>query len=181
MKQYPIPIPMPNPMRWPILALGIALTLSTSLVSAAPRAQAAIVDRGITIREAQLYLAPDTTSSKLGELDRGREVVVLESSRDFLHVSADLTDERTVTGWLFAKGVIRTTTPDGDKIVFGEAVDSEAEGTLRHGRKGAAQDALRLYARMAEYFPTSSLAFAQRRSRSLNFTTPTSRAFWMVA
>jgi len=56
------------------------------------------------------------------------------------------------------KGVITTATPDGDKIIFGEAVDSEAEASRRAGRKGAAQDAMRLYARLAEYFPTSPLA-----------------------
>ena len=56
------------------------------------------------------------------------------------------------------KGVITTTTPDGDKILFGEAFDSEMEASRRGGRRGAAQDAMRLYARIAEYFPASPLA-----------------------
>lgn len=116
------------------------------------------VDRGITVREAQIYVAPDVESTQLGYLDRGREVVVLEAARGFLHVSADVTEERTVTGWVLEKGIIRKITPDGDKIVYGEAVDAEAEATRTNGRKGAAQDSLRLYARMAEYFPQSPLA-----------------------
>jgi len=42
--------------------------------------------------------------------------------------------------------------------VFGEAVNSEDQASQRHGRRGAAQDAMRLYYRTAEYFPTSPLA-----------------------
>ena len=56
------------------------------------------------------------------------------------------------------KGVITTTTPDGDKIIYGEAFDSEQEASHRGGRKGADLDAMRLYARLAEYFPQSPLA-----------------------
>ncbi len=48
--------------------------------------------------------------------------------------------------------------PNGDKILFGEAVDSEDQASRRHGRNGAAQDAMRLYYRVADYFPTSPLA-----------------------
>jgi hypothetical protein len=69
----------------------------------------------------------------------------------------DQTD-RNVTGWIVDKGVITTTTPDGDKILFGEAFDSEMEASKRGGRRGAAQDAMRIYARIAEYFPSSPLA-----------------------
>jgi len=56
------------------------------------------------------------------------------------------------------KGVVQASTPNGDKIVFGEAVDSEDQASQRHGRRGAAQDAMRLYYRTAEYFPHSPLA-----------------------
>jgi Outer membrane lipoprotein len=42
--------------------------------------------------------------------------------------------------------------------VFGAAVDSEDEGSKRHGRRGAAQDALRLYRRVYDIFPTTALA-----------------------
>ncbi len=138
-----------------LLLIGVAMFATVPCAAAAALPS---VDRGITIREALIYVAPDATSTQLGFLDRGREVVVLESSKGFLHVSADVTEERTLTGWVLEKGVIRTSTPDGDKIVFGEAVDSEAEASRTHGRKGADKDCLRLYALMAEYFPQSSLA-----------------------
>ena len=121
-------------------------------------AAGADVVRGTPIRVGSIYLSPDPTSTKLAEIDRGREVAVLETSRDWLHVEAALTEEKVITGWMLDKGVVRASTPNGDKILFGEAVDSEEQASQRHGRRGAAQDAMRLYYRTAEYFPSSPLA-----------------------
>jgi hypothetical protein len=114
--------------------------------------------RGTPIRVASIYLSPDSSSNKLAEIERGREVVILETSGDWLHVEAVLTEEKMITGWMMTKGVVLSSTPNGDKIVFGEAVDSEDQASQRHGRRGAAQDAMRLYYRTAEYFPHSALA-----------------------
>jgi len=128
---------------------------------------AAPAERAIVVRQAELYLSPDVQSQKLGEVGRGREVAIIEKSNNFLHVLAntfgglegmDAEDAKTVTGWMIDKGVVRTSTPDGDKIIFGEGVDSEQQAEQRRGRKGAAEDAMRLYARLAEYFPNSPLA-----------------------
>ena len=128
---------------------------------------AAPAERAIVLREAQLYLSPDAQSQKLTEVGRGREVAIIEKSNNWLHVLAntaggiegmDAEDAKTVTGWMIDKGVVRTSTPDGDKIIFGEGVDSEAQAERRGGRRGAASDAMRLYARLAEYFPNSPLA-----------------------
>lgn len=117
------------------------------------------VIRGSTIRVAPIYLSPDTTSAKLAEIDRGREIIVLETSgNDWIHVEANLTEEKTVTGWMQNKGLILPSTPDGDKILFGEAVDSEDQASRRNGRHDAAQDAMRLYGEVAELFPQSPLA-----------------------
>jgi len=138
-------------------------------LAAASRSFAAAAERAIEIREASLYMSPDASSQKLGNIQRGREVAIIEASGEWLHVLAAMpaaagiglgedTHEREVTGWVRQQGIIRTSTPNGDAIIFGEAVDSEAEAQRRHGRKGAAQDAMRLYARMAEYFPKSPLA-----------------------
>jgi Bacterial SH3 domain len=114
--------------------------------------------RGTPIRVASIYLSPDSSSNKLTEIERGREVIILETSGDWLHVEAVLTEEKIITGWMMNKGVVQASTPNGDKIVFGEAVDSEDQASQRHGRRGAAQDAMRLYYRTAEYFPHSPLA-----------------------
>jgi hypothetical protein len=116
------------------------------------------VVRGTPIRPVSIYLSPDTTSTRLADLDRGREVVVMETSRDWVHVEASLTEEKTITGWIQGKGLVQSSTPNGDRILFGEAVDSEDQASRRHGRAGAAQDAMRLYYHTAEYFPTSPLA-----------------------
>jgi len=139
------------------------LLLTFSLFSAANALAQA--QRGALVRVASLYLSPDPSSAKLADIDRGREVILLETSREWLHVEANLTEERTVTGWLLEKGVVRTSTPNGDKVLYGEAVDSEDQASQRHGRRGAAQDAMRLYYRVADYFPTSPLA-AQAMYRS---------------
>ncbi|HVO80097.1 MAG TPA: hypothetical protein VMT28_05170 [Terriglobales bacterium] len=129
----------------------LALVLGCSVAALA-------AERATTIRAASVYLSPDNTSAKLADLERGREVIILETSRDWLHVEANITEERTVTGWTLEKGVVRPSTPNGDRILFGEAVDSEDQASRRHGRRGAAQDALYLYYRVAEEFPTSPLA-----------------------
>jgi hypothetical protein len=113
---------------------------------------------GIMVREAQIYVSPDTSSAKIGEITRGREVVVLDQSREWVHVLASLTQEKDVTGWMFDKGIVHIDTPNGDQILFGEAAASELQASMRGGRKGAADDARRLYYRVFDYFPKSPLA-----------------------
>jgi hypothetical protein len=116
------------------------------------------VVRAATIRIAGIYLSPDSSSTKLADVDRGREIIVLETSGDWLKVEAYLTNERIVTGWMHNKGLVQASTPDGDKVLFGEAVDSEDQASQRNGRRYAAQDAMRLYGEVAELFPQSPLA-----------------------
>ena len=131
---------------------------------------AVATERGIMLRQGVIYISPDTSSAKLSNIGRGREVAVLERTPGWVHVvgTVDVTsniefgeeeqNDRNITGWIIDKGVITSTTPDGDKILFGEAFDSEMEASRRGGRRGAAQDAMRIYARTAEYFPASPLA-----------------------
>jgi hypothetical protein len=133
------------------LHLAIAFCMLSAFASAD-------VVRGTTVRTTAIYLSPDTASAKLADLDRGREVIYLETSNTWVHVEANLTEEKTVTGWVEGKGLIQSTTPDGDKILFGEAVDSEDQASQRNGRRYAAQDAMRLYGEVGELFPQSPLA-----------------------
>jgi len=65
---------------------------------------------------------------------------------------------KTITGWIQSKALVSQTTANGDKIVYGEAANSEDEASRRRGRRDAAQDALRLYYRVYDLFPTSPLA-----------------------
>ena len=114
--------------------------------------------RAVMVNEADIYLSPDVKSQKLGRVIRGREVAIFEQSREFIKVLGSVAQTRDVTGSMLDKGVVRPTTPNGDVIIFGEAVDSENEASRRRGRKGADEDSRRLYYRVAEYFPKSPLA-----------------------
>src|SRR5215471_916887 len=116
--------------------------------------------RATTIRVAPVDLSPDSSSSKLADVDRGREVIFLDTATNntWAHVEVNLTEERTVTGWMQNIGLVAANTPNGDKILFGEAVDSEDQASQRNGRRYAAQDAMRLYGEVAELFPQSPLA-----------------------
>ncbi len=128
------------------------------------------IERGVMLREGVIYVSPSTDSTKLSNIGRGREVAVIERGANgwanvmgTVGAGYDPTDpenpaDRNVTGWIEDKGVILPSTPNGDKILFGEAFDSELEASKRGGRRGAAQDAMRLYAGIAQYFPQSPLA-----------------------
>jgi len=143
-------LPRNNPLRRVTLLLLFLLSSASPLISQA--------ERGILVREAVLYLSPDTGVQKLGSVGRGREVVIIEKSRGWLHVFADVGERRNISGWILDKGVVRNSTADGDRILFGEAADSEWEASRRGGRRSADRDAFRLYFQIAEFFPNSPLA-----------------------
>lgn len=122
-------------------------------------------EHGTLVRTGSLYVSPGSTSAKLMQVERGRDMVVLE------HTNMDNTvwtkvfvtfiqdeNRRDVTGWVSSKGLVTTSTPNGDQIIFGEAVDSENQAEQRGGRKGAADDAMRLYFRVYDFFPNSAIA-----------------------
>jgi outer membrane protein assembly factor BamD (BamD/ComL family) len=129
-----------------------------SVVLVCPALPALDAVHAATIRVAPIYLSPDASSQKLVDVDRGREVIFLGTSGNWAHVEANVTEERIVTGWMENKGLIQPSTPNGDQILFGEAADSEDEASRPHGRRYAAQDAMRLYAEVAELFPKSPIA-----------------------
>jgi len=118
----------------------------------------AIGERATLVRVANMYVSPDAKSAKLSEIDRGYELVILETSKEWVHVLALIGEEKMLTGWILDKGMVRTSTPDGDKIVYGAAADAEDEASRRHGRRGADKDALRLYYRVYDLFPDSTYA-----------------------
>jgi len=150
-------------MKLRFLYLAAALLFSAALASAqAPH--------GTLVHEETIRVSPSADAAKLGEAARGHELVLLDTSREWVHVEAILaephrdrdTDEeiegKTITGWVLGKAFVSNSTPNGDKIVFGEAADSEDQASRRRGRRDAAQDAMRLYYRIYDLFPTSPLA-----------------------
>ena len=145
------------------------LAVSAALL-AAPFASAD-AQRGTLVHEETIRVSPSADSARLGEAGRGHELVILESSREWVKVEAILaapsrdeaaTEEeqmgKTITGWVLAKALVSTTTQDGDRIIFGEAADAEDQASSRRGRRDAAQDAMRLYYRIYDLMPTSPLA-----------------------
>jgi outer membrane protein assembly factor BamD (BamD/ComL family) len=113
---------------------------------------------GIMIRIAQIYINPSADSTKIGEIGLGREVAILDQSREWIQVLASVNQEKDITGWILNKGVVKIDTPDGDKLLFGEAAACELQASQRYARKGVGDDARRLYYRVFDYFPKSDLA-----------------------
>ena len=154
-----------------IAAATIAATLFAATISLSAPFATAQAQRGTLVHEENIRVAPSVEAAKLGEAGRGRELIILETSRDWVHVEAILVPPRhdegateeeengkAVTGWVPGKAFVSATTQDGDRIIFGEAADSENEASSRRGRRDAAQDAMRLYYRVYDLMPTSPLA-----------------------
>ncbi len=126
------------------------------------------------IRPTTLYLNPDTGSDKLTRVTPGRELTILERSNHWLRVETN-TDEEMVrredqpvfsnnptehpySGWIEDTTAIASDTPQGDAILFGEAISFEQAAATPHPPADAAQSARRLYRMDAELFPQSPRA-----------------------
>jgi hypothetical protein len=113
---------------------------------------------GVLVRVAAIRVNPDPGAATLDTAQRGREVVIINRSHDWLQALVNLGEGRQLTGWIEDRGVVFPSTPNGDRILFGAAEDSEDEAARPHGRPGAAQDAMRMYAKLEELLPQSPLA-----------------------
>lgn len=127
--------------------------------------------RGTLVHEETIRVAPSSDAARVGDANRGNELIIIDTSRDWVHVEAILrppsneegaTEEeaegKAITGWVPKQGLVTSTTQDGDRIIFGEAADSEDQASRRRGRRDAAQDAMRLYYRVYDLMPASPLA-----------------------
>jgi len=127
--------------------------------------------RGTLIHEETIRVSPSADSARVGDAKRGNELIIIDASRDWVHVEAilrapsneegateDEAEGKAITGWVMNRSVVRSTTQDGDRIIFGEAADSEDQASRRRGRRDAAQDAMRLYYRVYDLMPASPLA-----------------------
>jgi outer membrane protein assembly factor BamD (BamD/ComL family) len=131
----------------------------------------AAAQRGTLVHQETIRVSPSADSARVGEANRGNELIIIDVSRDWIHVEAivrapsnqegateDEQEGKAITGWVLSRSVVRSTTQDGDKIIFGEAADSEDQASRRRGRRDAAQDAMRLYYRVYDLMPASPLA-----------------------
>jgi hypothetical protein len=141
----------------------VTLAAATVLVG---RAFAAEAEHATLIREESLYSSAGANAQKTAQVERGSAITILERStadgQPWVKISMAADQQaqvsKEVTGWLPAKTVVSSATANGDEIIFGQAVDSERQAEERGGRKGAADDAWRLYSRVPELFPGSPLA-----------------------
>ncbi len=144
----------------------LASLLSTSAITFA---QSSV--RATLVHEESIRVSPNADSAKLSDTARGYELVVLAQNPEWTQVEAIIAkprheesdddeeeDVKTITGWVRSNAVVSNNTPDGYKIIFGEAANSEEQGSRRLGRRDAAQDAMRLYYRVYDLFPNSALA-----------------------
>jgi len=135
-----------------------------------PSSRAAAL-RGTLVHEETIRVAPSPDAARVGEAGRGHELIIIDTSRDWVHVEAILrapsneegaTEEeaegKAITGWVPSRALVSSTMQDGDRIIFGEAADSEDEASRHRGRRDAAQDAMRLYYRLYDLMPASPLA-----------------------
>jgi hypothetical protein len=125
------------------------------------------------VRLANLYVQPDESADRVAQVTPGREMVIAERSGHWVRVFANIDAPESrqadmpvldqgaevipISGWMLDKGVIDTTTPQGDDILFGEAISAEEAASQSNPPPGAALEARLLYRRVAEMFPQSLL------------------------
>ena len=125
--------------------------------------------KATVIRTTTLYIQADKGSDKIGTVTPGREMAILEHGTNWLRVYAN-TDDETVrqedqpvftdhapapplSGWIETQNVVAADTPQGDAILFGEAISAEQAAGEPHAAAGSAADARRLYRIDAQLFP----------------------------
>jgi hypothetical protein len=160
-------------MRTACISLSAFLLLAVQAIAAPKSPAPSNGPKATVIRNTNLYVAPDPSSSRLAEVSPGREMVVLEKNGPWLRVFAN-TDEETsrsqdapvfgheaaavpVSGWMQAAGVVSSETPRGDLVLFGAAASQEIDAGLPKAPQSVAQSARLLYQRMGDLFPQSPL------------------------
>src|SRR5579864_6574437 len=106
----------PTQARFGLDRASSVLPLIAAIILFAVSASAAPAERGVMVRVAQIYLSPDTSSQKMAQLERGREVAVMERSQQWAKVFASITPEQDITGWMLDKGIVTRNTANSDKI-----------------------------------------------------------------
>lgn len=149
-----------------LTAIAMLILLSgVSLRTAFAQAQVNDKQHGTVIGNAIMYVSPDANSAKVARPSRGRDTWLMGESnidgKQWAHIMVTMSQNnfsapRTVTGWTDGRLVITAATPNGDQIIFGEALQAQRDAD--NGIKDADQEAMRLYYRVYEYFPGSPLA-----------------------
>jgi hypothetical protein len=143
----------------------LKILLLFALALCAGATQVTDQQHGTVIGDAVMYVSPDINAAQVARPSRGRDTWLMGRSvidgKPWAHIMVTMSQNsysapRTISGWTDARLVITSATPNGDQIIFGEAVAAEREAEA--GRKHADEDAMRLYYRLYEYFSNSPLA-----------------------
>lgn len=173
----------PKPLRIPRTLLLVAALSAAPLPAAhaqkhpqntqANAAQPA--PKGTVLRPTPIYIDGDEHSEKLSTITPGRELALLSGDPSaapttWLRVYANIDETQSpndpnqpvftdhdaaqpISGWIQARNLVASTTPNGQAILFGQAIASEQAASSPHPPPGAALDARRLYGMSAELFP----------------------------
>jgi hypothetical protein len=126
--------------------------------------------KATVIRAETIYLQGDTGSDKLGAVEPGREMAILNRSGHWLNIYANIdTDpvttedqpvfggtshaDQPISGWIEDKYVVETTTQNGQAILFGEGESNEQAASAVPSVAGAALEAMRMYRMAVVLFP----------------------------
>jgi hypothetical protein len=131
--------------------------------------------KGTVLRPTPIYIDGDDHSEKLSTITPGRELALLSGDPSaapttWLRVYANIDEtqspndhnqpvftdraaEQPISGWIQARNLVATTTPNGQAILFGQAIASEQAASSPHPPPTAALDARRLYGMSAQLFP----------------------------
>lgn len=166
-----------NGMRIRNLCLAMVLSAGTLALAQVP-AQPAIKNgpRATLISETNLYIQPDVTSQRIAMILPGREIVIMRRSGQWIQVFANVdslsspedqdadtpsldtgTHVQPLSGWMLSKGVVDSSTPNGDRILFGQADIEENAASQSNPPPHAALEARLLYMRVVQMFPKSPL------------------------
>lgn len=158
---------------------GILILLAISAAHAERHAQhpaQPAIPKGtlaVVIHTANLYVQPGAGSSRLTQVEPGREVVITEKNGKWIRVFANVDEGQSqednstllgpenppqpVSGWMLDKGMVTEKTPGADRILFGAGQEEEDAATGAGAPPHAAEAARRLYLRVIQLFPKSKL------------------------
>ncbi len=130
--------------------------------------------KATVIHPTPLFVQGDASTEKLATVTPGREMVIIERSGHWLRVYANtdieivreqdvpaFSNEQAtppISGWVEEKGVVNSETPQGDAILFGEAMSTEQAAAEAHAPANLGEDARRLYRMVTVLFPQSGRA-----------------------
>jgi outer membrane protein assembly factor BamD (BamD/ComL family) len=131
------------------------LLAAATLAPARPAAQAVALRKAIVLTAAPIYISPDTTSTKVGEVRPGMMLGIQSQARDYLQV---FVGQLGVSGWMRQRGYVDMDNAQAPEVLFGAAAEREALAESQSNEDQAANDAAQLFASIYEYYPRSAWA-----------------------